>query len=54
MSPSKWAEFGEEPKLKDIMSDPIVALIMARDNLKANDVWEVVNKAKESFEKKAA
>lgn len=54
MLTTKWAQAGEEPKLQDLMADPMVALIMARDNLKADDVWKVVEEAKQHFEKKAA
>ncbi|MDV7340294.1 hypothetical protein RYZ26_11865 [Terasakiella sp. A23] len=54
LSTTKWSQRGEEPKLNDLMSDPIVGLIMARDNLQANDVWKVVEKAKEQIDKKAA
>lgn len=54
MVSNKWASHGEEPLLKDLMEDPIVALIMKRDNLKADDVWNVVNRAKIQFDRKAA
>jgi len=46
MLSKKWMRSGEEPRLKDMLNDPIVELIMARDNLNANDIWQVVNQAK--------
>lgn len=46
MLSKKWMRSGEEPRLKDMLNDPIVELVMARDNLNANDVWQVVNQAK--------
>ncbi len=54
MLSTKWSQRGEEPKLNELMSDPMVELIMARDNLEVNDVWKVVEKAKEQIDKKAA
>jgi len=54
MLANKWAQSGEEPLLKDVMSDPIVGLIMARDNLEEDDVWKVLEKAKLHVAQKAA
>lgn len=54
MLSNKWAQAGQEPSLKEMMADPIVAMVMARDNLQADDVWKVVEKAKERIEKNAA
>ena len=38
-----WAQAGIEPRLDEIMNDPIVHLVMARDNLNVDDVWQMVN-----------
>lgn len=54
MSSKKWEGRGIEPPIEDVMSDPIVALIMARDNIDKDDVWKVVEKAKAVIENKAA
>lgn len=54
MLTTNWSQPGEEPKLQDLMTDPMVELIMARDNLQADDVWKVVEEAKQHFDKKAA
>jgi len=51
MLSKKWMRSGEEPRLRDMLNDPIVELVMARDNLKANDVWKVVNKAKAQIDR---
>lgn len=34
-----WAGAGLEPLLSEILSDPIVHLVMARDGLTPADVW---------------
>jgi len=54
MLSKKWTQHGEEPTLQDVMADPIVKMVMERDNLKENDVWQIVNKAKEQIEHTAA
>ncbi len=54
MLSKNWTEGGEEPSLNEVMSDPIVELVMARDNLKHDDVWKVVEEAREGLEKTAA
>ncbi|SCA54795.1 conserved hypothetical protein [Candidatus Terasakiella magnetica] len=54
MTHNKWAQSGIEPCLEDMMKDPIVELIMARDNLKKDDVWKVVHSAKQQIEQRAA
>jgi len=37
-----WSEAGEEPRLGDMLADPIVHLVMARDNLSRADVERAV------------
>jgi hypothetical protein len=37
-----WTEFGEEPSLAEVMADPIVHLVMARDHLTHADVESAV------------
>ena len=54
MTMAKWSQRGEEPDLKDLLNDPIVELVMARDNLKGDDVLQVVEKARQHLDKKAA
>jgi len=54
MLSKKWTHSGEEPRLKDMLNDPIVEMIMARDNLQPNDIWQVVNKAREQMQQSAA
>ncbi|WP_167730358.1 hypothetical protein [Terasakiella sp. SH-1] len=54
MLSKKWAQSGIEPSLKEMMKDPIIELIMARDNLKTDDVWQVVQNAKQQIEQRAA
>ena len=37
-----WSEAGTEPKLADMLADPIVHLVMARDHLSRADVEKAV------------
>lgn len=50
----KWGQAGVEPCLNEVMNDPIVQLVMARDNLKSDDVWKVVNKMRKPLTGHAA
>jgi len=50
----KWTHAGEEPRLDEVMNDPIVHLVMARDNLKIDDVWQVVKNAQKTDRQCAA
>lgn len=49
----KWSIRGEEPLLDELMQDPIIELVMKRDNLAVQDVWKVVINAKRHIDKKA-
>ena len=47
MSPREnWARAGVEPSLADLMHDPIVHLIMRRDNVAPSDLLKVVARAR--------
>jgi hypothetical protein len=35
-----------EPRLKDLMSDPIVAMLIGSDRLRKSDVWMVIHQAR--------
>ncbi len=37
--------FQGEPKLQDVMSDPIVHLVMRRDGLTSETVWAIIREA---------
>jgi len=37
-----WSEAGDEPRLTDLLADPIVHLVMARDHLSRADVERAV------------
>ena len=37
-----WSEAGTEPRLADLLADPIVHLVMARDHLSRADVESAV------------
>jgi|GEM_PF-1949010 len=50
---NKWSVRGEEPLLDELMQDPIIELVMKRDNLAVQDVWKVVINAKRYIDKKA-
>lgn len=38
----KWARARVEPLLSELMSDPIVRLLMLHDNITSEDVWSVI------------
>jgi len=40
--PRSWTEAGEEPSLAEILADPIVHLVMARDRLSRADLDRAV------------
>ncbi len=40
--PQTWSEAGEEPSLTDVLADPIVHLVMARDRLSRADLDRAV------------
>lgn len=40
-----WSEAGQEPKIEDLMADPIVHLVMRRDGLTADQVWHWISEA---------
>lgn len=44
----KWARRGAEPALVDVMSDPIVHLLMRRDHLRATDVWLIIEQGRQA------
>jgi hypothetical protein len=35
----------EEPRLEELLSDPIVSLVMARDSLRPEQVWSYIRAA---------
>jgi len=35
-----------EPRIRDMLSDPIVHLVMRRDNLGPTDVWTAIDRAR--------
>lgn len=50
----KWEKRGEEPMLEEIMKDPIIGLVMARDNLAHEEVWHVVRQAQDKLCKRSS
>ena len=38
----KWTQSGVEPPLSELTSDPIVHLLMLRDNITSEDVWSAI------------
>jgi len=41
-SSTVWSESGTEPELAEMMTDPLVQLVMARDGLTHDDLWNAV------------
>jgi len=41
-----------EPPLADVIDDPIVRLVMRRDRLSRQDVWEAVDRASKGLAKR--
>jgi uncharacterized protein (DUF1800 family) len=46
LAPEPWSRAGVEPRVDDLINDPIVALVMRRDNLTASDLLEVAVRAR--------
>lgn len=40
---------GEEPKLQDVMQDPIVHLVMARDQVSERQIRELIENARHAL-----
>jgi len=40
-----WSEAGVEPSLAEALSDPVVVLVMRRDGLAPEQVWQAVRRA---------
>jgi hypothetical protein len=40
-----WSEAGVEPNLAEALSDPVVALVMRRDGLAPEQVWQAVRES---------
>lgn len=45
-SNKRWSMHGIEPDLHDVLSDPIVRLVMRRDGLFPGDVWAAIRYAR--------
>lgn len=45
MSAKSWSEAGVEPAVEELLSDPIVLLIMKRDGLSVGDVRRSIGAA---------
>ncbi len=42
MISKQWRFGGVEPKVEDLLTDPIVELILRRDRITLEDVWTVI------------
>lgn len=42
----RWLQPGAEPFMDEVLADPIVQLVMRRDNLSATDIRQVVKDAR--------
>ncbi len=40
-----WTRRGVEPRLVDLMEDPLTLAVMRRDGLNSDDVWRVIRDA---------
>lgn len=54
MSGNKWSEAGVEPEVEDLLSDPIVNLILERDRISRDDVWAAIRAARREPRRSAA
>lgn len=45
----RWKEAGQEPRIEELLADPIAELVMSRDGLTSADVWGVVNEARDRW-----
>jgi hypothetical protein len=41
-----WSSYGIEPDLTEVMADPLVHLVMRRDRIGQQDVWQAVAEAR--------
>lgn len=41
-----WTKQGEEPTLETFFADPIVDLLLRRDGLTVQDVWQAIDRAR--------
>ena len=49
-----YREAGVEPSVEDLMSDPIVHLILRRDRITPADTWAAVTDARRSLHRQRA
>lgn len=50
--PDEWLK--GEPHLQELLTDPIVHLVMRRDNLGPDDVWMAIDQARDALHGPAA
>ncbi|MGF1607777.1 MAG: hypothetical protein ACFCUQ_00160 [Kiloniellales bacterium] len=41
-----WSSYGVEPDLTEVLSDPLVQLVMRRDGIGQEEVWQAVAQAR--------
>ncbi len=42
----RWRRGGVEPGIEELLTDPIVGLVLQRDRITLDDVWAVIYKAR--------
>ena len=43
---NRWGNGGVEPRVEELLTDPIVGLILRHDRITLNDVWAAIHKAR--------
>lgn len=46
MNDKRWRRGGVEPRIEELLTDPIVGLVLQRDRITLDDVWAVIHKAR--------
>ena len=45
MTKQHWKQGGIEPEVEELLTDPIVALVLRRDRITLDDVWDAIRAA---------
>jgi hypothetical protein len=51
---NRWVEAGIEPKVEDLLDDPIIDLILQHDRISLDDVWAAIRAVRPETEATAA
>ena len=52
--PSKYDEFGREPDIDDVLADPTIKILMARDSVREEDLRGLIVRAQSALSARVA